>query len=467
MKENVTVDSVAQRLIPWIVAIAFFMQMLDSTILNTALPAIAQDLGEHPLQMQSVVIAYVLTVAVIIPLSGFLADRFGIKRIFLIAIVIFTLGSLTCALAHSLMQLIICRIAQGVGGALLVPTGRLFILRAYERSELVSVMSLITIPGLIGPLIGPVIGGLFVEYISWHWIFLVNVPVGILGMFLSMKYIPEIVISDNKRRFDSVGFILFALFMFCVTFGMESIGAKRFPIIWMALLIGVGLFALVFYFLHAKGKTQVLFPIALFRIQNFSIGLLGNLFARLGNGAMPFLMPLMLQVGMGLTPTQTGIAMVPMTVGAVVAKSVATRIVKRFGYRLILIVNTLLLSMMLAVFSMITHETNYYVMLGLFGIFGVINSTQFTAMNTVTLVDLDDEVAAAGNTLLTVVMQLCMSIAIAVAATLVTTFIDLNVIATSTEIMGAFSKTFWVLAAFAALSSLVFYRLKKHTGREE
>lgn len=224
MPDKPVLDPKTAKILPWVVAIAFFMQMLDSTILNTALPAMAHDLGTNPLRMQSVIISYMLTVALVIPASGWLADKFGIKQIFLFAIALFTLGSLACALSPSLNIIVGCRILQGIGGALMVPVGRLVVLRAYPREQLVSVLSFITIPGLVGPLIGPTLGGFLVQYASWHWIFLINIPVGIIGILATLKYMPYLTRGGDLHPFDTVGFLLFGTFMLTITLGLQGIG---------------------------------------------------------------------------------------------------------------------------------------------------------------------------------------------------------------------------------------------------
>ena len=265
--------------------------------------------------MQSVVIAYMLTVALIIPASGWLADKFGIKRVFLFAIALFTAGSLACGLSPTLEVIVACRIIQGIGGALMVPVGRLVVLRAYPREQLVTVLSFITIPGLIGPLIGPTLGGFLVEYASWHWIFFINIPVGIIGILSTMKYMPYLARGGELYPFDRIGFILFSAFMLTITLGLEGIGELHLAYAPMVLLIVFGIVCLVGYVLYARYIPRPLFSPDLFRVRNFSVGILGNLFARLGNGAMPFLTPLLLQIGLGYSPMNAGLSMVPMTIG--------------------------------------------------------------------------------------------------------------------------------------------------------
>ena len=296
-------DPATKRLLPWVVAIAFFMQTLDGTILNTTLPTMARDLGESPLRMQSVVIAYMLTVALFIPASGWLADRFGTRRAFLSAIVLFSLGSLLCALSPSLPWLTAARVLQGIGGALLLPVGRLTILRAFPRSELLKVLSFVTIPGLVGPLVGPPLGGWIVEVASWHWVFLINLPVGVLGVFASLRYMPDLR-GAIDQRFDWPGFVMFSLGLVLVTLGLQGLGEHAISAPLSILLVMGGLAAMAAYWVHAARTDKPLFSLTLFQIPTFSVGILGNLFARLGSGAMPFLTPLFLQVGLGYSPSR-------------------------------------------------------------------------------------------------------------------------------------------------------------------
>jgi len=459
-------DPTTKRLLPWVVAIAFFMQTLDGTILNTTLPTMARDLGESPLRMQSVVIAYMLTVALFIPASGWLADRFGTRRAFLAAIVLFSLGSLLCALSPSLPWLVAARVAQGIGGALLLPVGRLTILRAYPRSELLKVLSFVTIPGLVGPLVGPPLGGWLVEVASWHWVFLINLPVGVLGVFASLRYMPDLR-GAVDQRFDWPGFVMFSLGLVLVTLGLQGLGEHAISAPLSILLVMGGLAAMAAYWVHAARDTKPLFSLTLFEIPTFSVGILGNLFARLGSGAMPFLTPLFLQVGLGYSPSVAGLTMVPTVVGAMLIKFFAEPVIRRFGYRRVLVVNTLLLGGFIAGFSLVGAATPHGVILLYLGLFGVINSMQFTAMNTITLGDLDDVRASGGNSLLSVVMQLSMSLGVAAAGALLAAFAVTTVppvAARSAELLHTFHATYLCMGVLSALAAGIFFQLGRREG---
>ena len=461
-------DPVTKRLLPWVVAIAFFMQTLDGTILNTALPSMARDLGESPLRMQSVVIAYMLTVALFIPASGWLADRFGTRRAFLAAIGLFSLGSLLCALSPSLPWLTAARVLQGVGGALLLPVGRLTILRAFPRSELLKVLSFVTIPGLVGPLLGPPLGGWLVEVASWHWVFLINLPVGVLGVFAALRYMPDLRAAAGQR-FDWPGFATFSLGLALVTLGLQGLGEHAIGAPLSMLLVIVGLVSMAAYWVHAARTEKPLFSLALFRIPTFSVGILGNLFARMGSGAMPFLTPLFLQVGLGYAPSRAGLTMVPIVLGSILIKFFAEPVIRCFGYRRVLVVNTLLLGGFIAGFWFVDATTPQLAILVYLGLFGIVNSLQFSAMNTITLGDLDDARASAGNSLLSVVMQLSMSLGVAAAGALLAAFATPVVIPIASDIgpsnlLHTFHATYVCLGALSALAAGVFFQLGRRAG---
>lgn len=414
-------DPMTSRLLPWLVAVAFFMQTLDGTILNTALPAMAADLGERPLRLQAVVVAYMLTVALLIPASGWIADRFGTRRTFTWAIGLFTLGSLLCAMSPSLPALIAARVVQGVGGALLLPVGRLAILRVFPKPELIRALTFVTLPGLLGPLVGPTLGGWLVEVASWHWVFLINLPVGLLGLVAARRVMPDLRLS-HADAFDARGYAVFALGLVLVSLAMQGFGEHAISPAVALLMLVAGLAASIGYWLHAARAPHPLFSPALFRIPTFAIGLAGNLFSRLGSGAMPFLIPLFLQLGLGRAPTQAGMSMIPTAAGAMLSKFFAERLIGALGYRHLLVANTLALGLMMASFATVGPGTPDVVLLGMLGVFGVLNSLQFTSMNTLTLGDLDERSASGGNGLLSVVMQLSMSLGVGAAGALLGVF---------------------------------------------
>lgn len=400
----------------WVVAVGFLMQALDATIVNTALPSMAQSLGESPLHLQAVVFSYSLTMAVMIPASGWLADRFGTQRVFLAAIGLFTVGSLFCAWSPDLPLLVLSRVVQGVGGSMLLPVGRLALLRNFPKERFLPAITFASLPSLIGPLLGPTLGGWLAETFSWHWIFLINVPLGVAGVAATMRYMPNDTLP-GVDHFDMSGCVMLAVAMVASSF---ALGGSDLGVSYKtALILAVAsVLAIWGYIRHAKTSEQPLFPLSLFRIRSFSVGLTGNLFARIGNGSMPYLLPLLFQVGMGYSPTAAGLALLPASLAGLAARRPVTLLIRRHGYRRVLAVNTMLVGLTMAAFFWVTPATPVWAMSVLIFAFGFVNSIQFTAMSTLTLRDLPPREAASGNGLLSMVQMLSMSVAVSVASVL-------------------------------------------------
>ncbi|AZI89570.1 multidrug transporter subunit MdtD [Kosakonia cowanii] len=445
--------------LPWIAAMAFFMQALDATILNTALPAIAQSLNRSPLAMQSAIISYTLTVAMLIPVSGWLADRFGTRRIFMLAVSLFTLGSLACALSNSLAMLVVFRVIQGIGGAMMMPVARLALLRAYPRSELLPVLNFVTMPGLVGPILGPVMGGVLVTWASWHWIFLINIPIGVAGLLYARKYMPNF--TTPRRSFDMWGFLLFGLSLVLFSSGMELFGEKVVET-WLALsIIFSGIALLLLYIRHARRHPTPLISLNLFKTRTFSVGIAGNIASRLGTGCVPFLMPLMLQVGFGYPALIAGCMMAPTALGSILAKSTVTQILRWFGYRKTLVGVTLFIGVMIAQFALQTQAMAIWMLVLPLFILGMAMSTQFTAMNTISLADLTDENASSGNSVLAVTQQLSISLGVAVSAAVLRFYEGVD----GTNTVEQFHYTFMTMGAVTVVSALTFMLLKAKDGR--
>ncbi|BBT92913.1 MULTISPECIES: multidrug transporter subunit MdtD [Enterobacterales] len=445
--------------LPWIAAMAFFMQALDATILNTALPAIAQSLNRSPLAMQSAIISYTLTVAMLIPVSGWLADRFGTRKIFMLAVTLFTLGSLACALSTSLTELVIFRVLQGIGGAMMMPVARLALLRAYPRSELLPVLNFVTMPGLVGPILGPVLGGVFVTWASWHWIFLINIPIGVAGLFYARKYMPDF--TTPRRSFDMGGFFLFGLSLVLFSSGMELFGEKIVAT-WMALSVILGgILLFLLYIRHARRHPTPLISLGLFNTRTFSVGIAGNIASRLGTGCVPFLMPLMLQVGFGYPALIAGCMMAPTAMGSILAKSTVTQVLRWFGYRKTLVGVTVFIGLMIAQFSLQSAALPVWMLILPLFVLGMAMSTQFTSMNTITLADLTDENASSGNSVLAVTQQLSISLGVAVSAAVLRFYEGFD----SANTVEQFHYTFITMGALTVVSALVFMLLKPKDGR--
>ncbi len=451
------VDPQDRRILLWIVAVGFFMQTLDATIVNTALPAMAASLGESPLRMQSVIVAYSLTMAMLIPASGWLADRFGTRKVFLFAIAVFSLGSLACALSRHVNELVAARVLQGLGGALLLPVGRLAVLRTFPRGEFLEAMSFVAIPGLIGPLLGPTLGGWLVQSASWHWVFLINLPVGLIGLVATARYMPNLR-APRVDGFDLAGYVLLA-------FGMVSISLAIEAAAWLgrggAAALGVGgLVALVVYWLHAGRHAQPLYSPQLFRVRTLSVGLLGNLFCRLGSGAMPFLIPVSLQVLLQYPPLYAGLMMLPAALAGMGMKRLATPLIRRHGYRTVLVANTIALGLLMASFALRQPDWPLALQVVQLAAFGAVNSLQFTAMNTITLKDLDGASASSGNGLLSMVQMLAMSLGVAVAGAVLSEWSQAY---GGAQVPGAvahaFQSTFLTVGFITVVSAAVFWQL--------
>jgi EmrB/QacA subfamily drug resistance transporter len=405
----------------WLVAVGFFMQTLNGTILNTSLPSIAKDLGVDKLQMHSVIVAYALTAAMLIPASGWVADRFGTRRIYALALALFVLGSALCSLAPSRSLLIAARVVQGFGGAIMVPVGRLAVLRAYPRDEFLRAMSFIAIPGMVGPLIGPTLGGFIVEYASWHWIFVLNIPVGLIGLWATWRWFPHPA-PMPQRKFDTPGYSMLAFSMVSLSVALDAIALKELGTAWVMVLVVFGLASLASYWMHALRNAEPLFDLQLFNVRSLRVGLLGGIFSRFGSGASPYLMPLLLQVGLGLSPMHAGMMMLASVSGGMIVKRIVVDTVGRFGYKRVLQVNSVVLALMLGSFSLVTVDTPIWQVLVRLFIFGSFNSMQFSAMNSVTLKDIEGEHASSGNSLMSMVQQLSMGMGVSLAGALLTEY---------------------------------------------
>jgi len=447
----------------WIVAVGFFMQALDTTIVNTALPSMAQSLGESPLHMHMVIVAYVLTVAVMLPASGWLADKVGVRNVFFSAIVLFTLGSLFCARAATLDELVMARVLQGVGGAMMVPVGRLTVMKIVPRAQYMAAMTFVTLPGQVGPLLGPALGGVLVEYASWHWIFLINLPVGIIGAIATLWLMPNYTLQT--RRFDMWGFVLLALGMAALTLALDGQKADGQSPLLPVVLVAAGVVALLLYLRHARDNERALFRLTLFHTRSFSLGLLGSFAGRIGSGMLPFMTPVFLQIGLGFSPFHAGLMMIPMVLGSMGMKRIVVQVVNHFGYRRVLVGSTLGLALVSLLFMTTALLGWYYLLPVVLFLQGMINSMRFSSMNTLTLKDLPDELASSGNSLLSMVMQLSMSVGVSVAGLLLGLFGQHHLAADSGMAHQVFIYTWLCMAAIIALPALVFARVPNDASK--
>jgi EmrB/QacA subfamily drug resistance transporter len=462
----VTVDELtpsAKRLLPWLVAVAFFMEMLDSTILNTATPTIADSLGVTALSMKAVLTSYTLSLAVFIPVSGWVADRFGTRRVFATAIGIFTLGSLLCGLSNSIHVLVACRVLQGCGGALMVPVGRLTLVRTFPKSELVRAMSFVAIPSLIGPLIGPLAGGLIVGLLHWRVIFFVNLPMGVVGLYLVYRHLPDYR-AEKSARLDWLGLVLFGSGVALLSYVLEIFGEHSLgtPAIVGMLVVSIALIS--GYVRHALRAPHPLLRLQLFKIRTLRTAVTGSFVARLGAGGMPFLLPLLYQVGLGYSPIESGLLLMPQSIAAMLLKAVITSILGKLGYRAILVINTLILGGMMAVFATVDAGTPIWLIVAQAFVFGFCSSMQFTSMNTLVYADVAPEDTSMASTIASTLQQMSMSFGVASAAIVTALFVPDRHSSSAGEMIHGIHLALLVLGGMTVLSALIFASLKSDDG---
>lgn len=449
-----------KQLLPVILATSIFMQMLDSTILNTSLPAIAKDLNESPLNMQNAIISYVLTLALFMPVSGFLADKFGTKKVFIFSIILFSAGSLFCSLSHNLTELVIARMIQGVGGSLMTPVGKLALIKTFPKKELLKAMNFAIIPALIGPVLGPLVGGYMVDYLSWHWIFLINIPIGLVGILLSIKFMPDY--KSTIIDFDLKGFFIFAAASLLLSISLELFG-NTVHVTPVLIVLLSGFLMLYYYYRHASKDNNPIFPLNLFKVRTFRVGIVGNLATRLGISSVPLLLPMMIQIAYGQTAVTSGWIIAPMALTAMFGKSAVIKILNHFGYRNTLMVNTFIIGMLICGMAIPGAHTTIYWYVPIIAVLGFFNSIQFTAMNSISIADLRIYHTSSGNSLISVNQQLAIGFGIAFGLIVLKIFQgDENLI--NNEIHNAFRYTFLVIGSLTILSGLVFRRLHFKDG---
>jgi EmrB/QacA subfamily drug resistance transporter len=452
-----------KRFLPWLVAVAFFMQSVDTTILNTAVPAIAKALGIAPLSMKAVLSSYTLSLAVFIPISGWMADRFGTRRVFSWAIGTFTLGSVLCGISNNIHLLVACRVLQGFGGAMMVPVGRLTLVRTFPKSELIRAMSFVAIPGLIGPMLGPIVGGLIVGYFPWRMIFFINLPVGLLGLYLVHRYLPDYR-QLNWHPLDIIGLVLFGSGIGLLAYVLEVFGEHTLSIATLAGLLIVSTICLTAYGLRAARIQFPLLQLNLFGIRTFRASVAGSFFTRLGIGGIPFLFPLLYQVGFGLTPIQSGLLIMPQAVAAVSLKMITRRILRRFGYRRVLVSNTVILGLLISVFATFGANTPVWLIVTPVFVYGFFTSLQYTSLNTLVYADVAEEQTSGASTITSTVQQMSISFGIATASLLTAVFIPDRFHSSAPQMIHGIHTAFILLGGFTILSSLIFQELKKDDG---
>jgi len=451
------------RIVPLIIAVALFMENMDSTVIATSLPAIATDIGTDPLALKLAITSYLLSLAIFIPASGWTADRFGARTVFRAAIAVFVIGSIGCALSSTLTHFVIARIVQGMGGAMMTPVGRMVLVRSISKRDLVNAMAWVTTPALIGPVLGPPVGGFITTYASWHWIFIINVPIGLLGIALATRYIDDLR-AEQHERFDIFGMVLAGLGIAGVAFGLSVLGLNYLPWIVVAAMIVGGMCFIAAYLVHARHAANPALDLTLFRLPTFFASVTGGFIFRLGLGALPFLLPVMLQVGFGMSPFQSGMITFATALGAMGMKWATALLLRRFGFRSIMVVNAVISSAFLGVCAGFTPSTPVAVMVGLLLVGGFFRSLQFTSINTIAYAEVEPSRVSRATSLVSVAQQLAISTGVALGALVV----ELTVYVKGSGTLGAndFPPAFLTVAAISALSIFIFWRLSPDAGAE-
>ncbi len=444
-----------------IIATALFMENMDGTVISTSLPAIALDLRQDPIVLKLALTSYMLTLAVFIPASGWVADRFGARTVFCSAIVVFTVGSILCGASTSLGTLIAARVFQGLGGAMMVPVGRLVLLRSVDKANLVNAMAYLTVPALIGPVAGPPLGGFITTYFHWRWIFWINVPIGILGVLLSLKFIQNLREQDVPR-FDFKGFVLSGVGLLSLISGLSMIGRGVAPLWLVAAMVAIGALSLMAYVRHADGDADAILDLKLLKIPTFFAGVVGGLIFRVGIGAMPFLLPLLLQIGFGLTPFQSGSLTFATAAGALAMKFTASTALRWFGFRQTLIVNGVISGAFLAACALFTSSTPHWALLLTLLAGGFFRSLEFTALNAISYADIDQPRMSRATSFASVSQQMSGAVGVAVAAICVQS-IQFGFGDSALEARDL-SLAFVMVAIISSLSTLIFARLKPDAG---
>jgi EmrB/QacA subfamily drug resistance transporter len=452
-----------KRLLPWLVAVAFFMESLDTTILNTAVPTIAEALGIAPLSMKAALTSYTISLAVFIPISGWIADRFGTRRVFFTAIGVFSVGSLLCGVSGNMPMLVGARILQGCGGALMMPVGRITMVRTFPRGELIRAMSFVAIPGLIGPLLGPLAGGLIVGYLHWRMIFFVNLPIGLLGMYMVYRHMPDYR-AEKTDPVDWVGLALFGSGIALLSYVLEIFGEHALGTTSVLFLLALAAMLLAAYARQAFTAEHPLLRLALFRVRTFRVAILGSFATRLGVGGLPFLLPLLYQVGLGYSPIQSGLLIMPQPLAAMSLKLLMPRILARFGYRAVLLVNTAAIGTLIVLFMAVGAGTPVaLIVLMAFGL-GFVNSMQYTCINTLVFADLPNEDTSAGSSISSTVQQMSMSFGVASASLLAVVFLGGEHRPGAAGMISGLHWTFLTLGLMTIASALIFRPLAPDDG---
>lgn len=404
-------------IIPAVVAVAFLMEQLDQTIIVTAIPQMARDLAVSPLAMNLAITTYILALAIFIPVSGWFADRFGARRIFVLALCLFTVGSILCGMAQNLPMLVTTRALQGFGGAMMTPVGRLILIRSFPRAELITAMTYMTLPAIIGPVIGPLLGGVLTEYLSWRWVFFVNIPFGVIGALMALRFLED-TRTDASAKFDFPGFLMTGLGFCLLEYGIENISRPTVPAAAVVAVVAAALALLVAFFFYARRVAAPAVDLTLFRHRSFRIATLFGGLCRVGFNGVPFLLPLMLQVGFGISPVVSGSLTFVSALSSLVVRPVLKHTVKRVGFKVVLIGSAIAGVAVIAGFGFADAQTPYWAIVGLVAVFGLVRAMQFMSSNTLAYADIPPAQLSRATSLGGVLQQLSVSFGVSIGAML-------------------------------------------------
>jgi EmrB/QacA subfamily drug resistance transporter len=448
------------RIIPLILAVALFMENMDSTVIATSLNAIANDIGTSPIALKLALTSYLVALAIFIPISSWMADKYGARNVFRWAIVVFIIGSIACAFSSSLAMFVGSRFLQGMGGAMMTPIARLVLVRITPRNQLVDAMAWLSIPGLVGPIMGPPVGGFITTYFSWHWIFLINVPIGFIGILLVSRFLPEAQ-RLTPRPMDFRGFVLAGTAFAGWVFGISVLTLPALPAVFGYVTLAVGTVAAALYLWHARVVEHPLLDLKLFRFRMFRTSVVAGLFFRLGVGATPLLLPLMLQLAFGLSPFESGMVTFAGAIGAFAAKFAAEWILARFGFRTTLVWATFVTALGLLANGLFTPETMPAVIISILVFTGFFQSMFWTGTNVFTFADIEDKDAGQANVISQVTVQLSLAFGVALGGGVLEA---MRLRHGAEPVLFDFHVAFYVIAAVCFVSTILFWRLPKDAG---
>lgn len=448
------------RIVPLILAVALFMEQMDSTVIATALPAIAADLDVGPITLKLALTSYMVALAIFVPISGWMADRFGAKKIFRLALFVFIIGSICCAASSSLLEFVLSRFLQGMGGAMMTPVGRLVLLRTTDRKDLVSAMALLTIPALIGPLTGPPIGGFITTYFTWHWIFIINVPIGLLGIWLASIYLPDIE-AIRPPPIDWLGYFLASMAAAGTVFGLSVVSLPALPPAFGAVVTMTGILCGILYVRHARRHPSPILSLAIFKNDAFRAATTSGTIFRISTGAIPFLMPLMLQIGFGLNPFQSGMITFSSAIGALTVKFIARRVFAATGFKVTLIAAGLLSAVTTAANGFFTPETSHALIIAFLVMSGLCRSFFFTGGNALSYSEIDNAQASQATSISSVLQQVSLALGVAFAAFILEAS---SVLSGSHLQLADFHLAFFVVSAISLFAVVPLFRLDRHAG---